>query len=229
MVKGSRPIFRTVKVLLASSASGLHRTGRGYTVWLTIFYFVRPSAQVSRRLSFVTPNSYARTHGNDLFVPESPARGRYWRPGEILPTTSVTPSGPPAEPSIESMIQALQSSIDGNFRGVKTQLAEIDHRVHAMEEKQKQFDLQQSTPSSSSSSEDSVAGRKCRSPSELQAQYTHSCSMRLEVFTLLWTKRTNCCQMKGVIILLPRFVLCYVILMIVAELMVNTKEKLWIV
>ena len=124
---------------------------------------------MSRRLSFETPNFYARTHGSDLFVPESPARGSYWSPGEILPTSSVTPSGPPAaEPGMDSMMQALQSSIDGNFTGVKTQLAEIDHRVHAMEEKQKQFNLQQSTPSSSSSSEDSVAGRKRRSPSELQ-------------------------------------------------------------
>ena len=115
-----------------------------------------------------------------MYVPDTPEREMYWRPGQTLPTTSAatTLSHPPdyEPPDLQCIIKEMHSSIDSHFKELKCCIAELQDRVASIEDRQKQLELQHSSPSTSStsSSETSERGRKRRSPSELQVLVNYS-------------------------------------------------------
>lgn len=109
-----------------------------------------------------------------MYVPDTPEREMYWRPGQTLPATSAACAlSQPADygqPDLQSIIQEMRSSIESNFKDLKCHIAELQGRVAGIEDRQKQLELQHSSPptSSTSSSETSEKVRKRRSPPELQ-------------------------------------------------------------
>ena len=115
-----------------------------------------------------------------MYVPDTPEHEMYWRPGQTLPTTSAasTLSRPPGygQPDLQSKIQEMCSSIENNFKDLKCLITELQGRVASIEDRQKQLELQHSSPptSSPSSSETSERGRKRRSPPELQVLVNYS-------------------------------------------------------
>lgn len=67
------------------------------------------------------------------------------------------------------MLQSMQSSIDSDFQDIKGRLTQLEGRMEKMEEKHKQYNLLQVSPTSSTESSSSgERGRKRRSPPQLQ-------------------------------------------------------------
>ena len=69
------------------------------------------------------------------------------------------------------MLQSMQSSIESGFQDIKGRLTQLEGRMEKMEEKHKQYDLLQVSPTSSTESSSSgERGRKRRSPPQLQVR-----------------------------------------------------------
>ena len=70
------------------------------------------------------------------------------------------------------MLQSMQSSIESGFQDIKGRLTQLEgHRMEKMEEKHKQYDLLQVSPTSSTESSSSgERGRKRHSPPQLQVR-----------------------------------------------------------
>ena len=137
---------------------------------------LRASTHSSRRLSFDSPSFYTSTSarsvppGGDMFVPdhESSEPEECWRPGQVLPPIHHTT---PPQLDLQSILQDMQNSIESNFKDLKAHLANLDSRVADIEQKQSQLDLPISSATSTPTSSESDAGRKRRSPPELQVIY----------------------------------------------------------
>ena len=113
---------------------------------------------------------------NEVYVPESPVR-ECWQPGQTLPITPPYRQQHQANDSrssslttgndLQTMLQAMQSSIESNFQDIKGRLSQLEDRMEHIEDKHKQCDLLHASPVLSSESSNEK-GRKQRSPPELQ-------------------------------------------------------------
>ena len=69
---------------------------------------------------------------------------------------------------IQSMLQVMHNSSEANFRDVKGRLTELEVCMTTVEHKNKQLEVNPSTPTSFSSESTIEVGRKRRNPPELQ-------------------------------------------------------------
>ena len=144
----------------------------------------RTSSGACRRLSLHTPTFYSRTSTNssNVFVPNSPEHEqRCWGPGETLPHNPTYTPQPnhylhqqQEEVDLKGLLQGLQSSVESNFKDIKTKLCHLEDRVAKVEEKQGNLVC---SPSISSSDSGQCDGRKRRSPPELQVCILHFCTL----------------------------------------------------
>lgn len=107
------------------------------------------------RDSIVYSKTSTATDASIVYVPESPTHQQedhYWGPGQVIPTTYLTPCDPGPSPQtgkedsdLKSLLQGLQSSVETSFQKIKTKLCDLEEGVAKVEGKQVEL---QTSPSS---------------------------------------------------------------------------------